>query len=138
VDQTIPSGNPELSSAVFFCPPDARFDAEGTPDSYLRYYKRSQVELVEVKEKDGASKLVWARNQKVDGGEERHLIFELDGKNFTLTVGDSAIFSLKNPLPGLKNAVAGVWVSTKGVSESGGNIIFDNFLIETLRGEVTP
>jgi hypothetical protein len=138
LDQSIPSRNPELSSAVFFCPPDAKFDADGLPDSYLRYYKRSQVELVEVKEKDESSKLMWARNQKVSGGEDRQLVFEIDAKNFSLSAGDSTVFSIKNPLPSLKNAMAGVWVSTKGVSESGGNVIFDNFLLETLRGEPAP
>jgi hypothetical protein len=138
LNETIPSRNPELSSALFFCPPDAKFDADWLPDSYLRYYKRSQVELVEVKIKDEPVRLVWARNQKVTGGENRRLVFEIDSKTFSLTDNDSTVFSLKNPGPGLKNAIAGLWVSTKGISESGGNIIFDNFLLETRRGEPLP
>jgi hypothetical protein len=135
LDQFFPSHNPELSSALFLCPPDAKFDESGVPDAFIRYFKRSQVELVEVKHAEGEAKLVWARNDKLTGGENRRLVFEIDTKNISLSVNDSSIFSIKNPLPELKTAKAGLWVSTKGVSESGGNMVFDNFLLESLRGE---
>ncbi len=132
-DETIPSRNPELSSAVFFFPESASFDENGLPDVFIRYYKRSQVELVEVKKKDASAKLIWARNLKVKGGEHRHIVFSIDNKDISLVDAETTIFSIKNPIPELMKANAGLWVSTKGISESGGNMIFDNIILERIK-----
>lgn len=129
-DQIIPSRNPELSSAFFFFPESSAFGNDGLPETFLRYYKRSQVELVEFKTKENAPKLIWARNQKISGGEAKHIALELNAKNFRMIENDSTIFTLKTPWQGAFRLKMGIWMSTKGISESGGNMVYDNIVLE--------
>jgi len=133
VSQTIPSQNPDLASALMFFPSDATFDKNGTPETFIRYFKRSQFELIEMRTPytDGP-RLLFARNNRVDSGDPRHCSFEIDPKTLRVIVNAETLCTLKNPCPEIKKAKCGLFVSTKGYSMSGGNMVFDDFILEQL------
>jgi hypothetical protein len=133
VERTIPSGNSDLGTSIVFFPESAEIDAKsGLPDAFIRYFKRSKVEVVEYKLKNSKVKLLWARNKKVDASSSEIVTLSISRKKIEVAIQDSVLFSDENPVPQYTKLKAGLWASTKGNTHGGGNLKFDKISIESL------
>ncbi|MBL8027311.1 MAG: hypothetical protein JNL74_12905 [Fibrobacteres bacterium] len=131
--RTIPSGNPDLGTALLFFPESVTVDSvNGLPETFVRYFKRAKVEVVEYKIKDGKPRLLWARNRKVESSVEDEVSVLISRNKIEVTVQDSVVYSGDNPLPQFLKLKSGIWASTKGNTHGGGNLKFDRIRIESV------
>lgn len=135
IDQMVPNRNASISSAIFFVPSSARFDNSGQPSECVRLLKRSQMELLE-SVKDGRTTLLWGRNEPVKPGEFVNYALQIDRKKIILLINGKLIFSGEHEFSGLVSVKPGMWVATKGVSFAGGNMVYDNFTLESGAGKI--
>ncbi|MFH0921273.1 MAG: hypothetical protein V1913_13050 [Fibrobacterota bacterium] len=138
VDATLPTRNNEISSAILFFPEEAAIDNQGLPETFVRYFKRSQMEMVEAKEKNQPLRLLYARNNKTESGAPRRCVLQIDAKNISLAIDDKPVFSGPHDMRNIMSVRSGLWTSTKGTSHSGGNIVFDNFILESVTADEEP
>jgi hypothetical protein len=138
VDMTLPTNNTELSSALLFFPEKAAIGPDGLPAEFIRYYKRAQMEMVEAREAGEPVRLIYARNQKTESGAPHTYVLQLDAKNVSLTLDGKSVFSGAHDVRIMDNVRCGLWVATKGTSHSGGNVAFDNFILETVFAAEEP
>src|SRR3989339_99363 len=135
ISQTIPLDNQSLVSSIFFTATPDSFDSLGHPASYIRFFKRSQMEFLEVKEKNSAPRLIWGRNAAVVSGKVRDIVLNIDQKNVSLIIDTEPLFSGPHGFFSVARLVPGIWISTKGQSLVGGNIVYDNAILETVHQE---
>ncbi|OGS37238.1 MAG: hypothetical protein A2293_16730 [Elusimicrobia bacterium RIFOXYB2_FULL_49_7] len=136
VDISIPNQNTSITSAIYFMPENASFDENGFPSEFIRFLKRSKIELVEAKSGNNPIHLLWGRNNEVSPGKRSSYTLIVDKKMVTLAINGRSVFCGKHGNTSLKGVRAGLFSATKGVSFAGGNMVFDNVTIES--GSGTP
>ncbi len=129
-DRTIPSSNPDIVTALLFFPEGATINPiSGLPSSFIRFYKRAKVEVVEYKSEGEKAKLMWAGNRKTPPAVVEKLSISISNETVGVFLNDSLLFVGSNPLKESKMRY-GIFVATKGTTHGGGNIKFDRLSME--------
>ena len=61
---------------------------------------------------------------------------QIDRKTVTLLINGKRMFGGEHSFTSLDSVKSGLWVATKGVSFAGGNMVYDNFTLESGYGKI--